>query len=295
MIESSKNNEINDKKGAFCALTSSMAYGLNNPLAALGVSNGIPSIYSAAFRAMIMLLVSGLIITAKNKSFHVPKKARLSVIIMTITTTLISLCYVGSINFISVSLAAIIFFTFPIQILIYSIVFKKEKLEFIDISIFISIFFGLVFVITPDLSGINYLGLFLALISSVSATFLYFAGSVAAKNCNPIIIGFWIHLFSFPAISIVSYIIFKTIDIPSVKLLFPILIMALCYVMAYYFQMLSLKYTSPLKSSLFFNAEPVMTGIAAAIILNEKLMPVQYLGAFLVFSALVINGLRKKI
>jgi drug/metabolite transporter (DMT)-like permease len=295
MKSNDKNNKINNKKGALFALSSSLAYGFNNPLAALGAHNGIPTIYSAAFRAMIMLLISSFVLKSTKQSFYLPKDARKDVTIMAITTTLISLCYVGSINFISVSLAAIIFFTFPIQIMIYSIVFKNEKLQFIEIFVFIFIFLGLTLVITPDLNNINLIGVLLAFISSISATFLYFSGSVAAKKSNPFLIGFWMHLLAFPIIALISFAIYNFVEITSLKMLYPMVLMAACYVLAYYFQILSLKYTTPIISSLFFNAEPIMTGIAAAIILKEKLMPVQYLGAILVFSALVINSLRKKI
>ena len=295
MIPKKQNIETNDKKGAFFALCSSMGYGLNNPLAALGANNGVPSIYSAAFRAMLMLIVSAVLLKSTNRGFYLAKNVRKSVATMAITTTIISLCYVGSINFISVSLAAIIFFTFPIQILLYSIIFKKKRIYFIEIFVFIFIFIGLILVIAPNLSNINLMGVFLAFISSISATFLYLVGSFAAKNSEPILIGFWIHILAFPIIALVSYIIYNFIEINTLQMLYPMIIMACCYVMAYYFQILSLKYTSPIISSLFFNAEPIMTGLAAAIILEEKLMPLQYLGVCFVFSALMLNSMRKNI
>jgi drug/metabolite transporter (DMT)-like permease len=286
MISNNKINKINNKKGALFALGSSVAYGFNNPLAALGAHNGIPTIYSAAFRAMIMLIISFFVLKSTKKNFNLPKNVRKDIAIMAVTTTLISLCYVGSINFISVSLAAIIF---------YSIVIKNEKLQYIEIFVFIFVFLGLTLVITPDLNNINLVGVLLAFISSISATFLYFSGAVAAKKSNPFLIGFWMHLLAFPIITLISFVIYNFVEITSLKMLYPMVLMAACYVLAYYFQILSFKYTTPIISSLFFNAEPIMTGIAAAIILKEKLMPAQYLGAILVFSALVLNSLRKKI
>ena len=73
----------------------------------------------------------------------------------------------------------------------------------------------------------------------------------------------------------------------------PVLIMSLCYVGAYYFQMLSLKFTSVLISGLFFNTEPLLTAVAAALILDERLLFSQYVGGILIFVSLVIVSIRK--
>ena len=74
----------------------------------------------------------------------IPKEVRVYVIIMAIATALINLCYVGSINFISVFLAAIIFFTFPIQILLVSIIRGSQNIRTSDIIIFSVVFIGLI-------------------------------------------------------------------------------------------------------------------------------------------------------
>jgi len=152
---------------------------------------------------------------------------------------------------------------------------------------------GLIFVIVPDFNNINPIGILLAGISSISATFLYFAAGVASKKCHPIILGFWVHLGVIPVLLLFLILLSPAMVFTNVEILLPVLILSICYVGAYYFQMLSLKFTSVVISGLFFNTEPLLTALAAAIILDERLLMSQYLGGLLIFISLVIVSLRK--
>ena len=280
-------------KGPVFAVLSSLCYGLNNPLAALAAQNGIPTTFSVLSRATFMFLISLIFAITGKLNFKIPNDVRLHVIIMAITTALINLCYVGSINFISVSLAAIIFFTFPVQILLVSIIKGSQNIRTSDVIIFAVVFTGLIFVIVPDFNNIDPFGVLLAGLSSVSATFLYFAAGVASRKLSPIILGFWVHLFVLPVLAVSFLILSPHVEINELSSSLPVLIMSLCYVGAYYFQMLSLKFTSVLISGLFFNTEPLLTAVAAALILGERLLFSQYIGGILIFVSLIVVSVRK--
>ena len=271
-------------KGPVFAVLSSLCYGLNNPLAALAAQNGIPTTFSVLSRATFMFVISLILAITGKLNFKIPNDVRLHVIIMAITTALINLCYVGSINFISVSLAAIIFFTFPVQILLVSIIKGSQNIRTSDVIIFAVVFTGLIFVIVPDFNNIDPFGVLLAGLSSVSATFLYFAAGVASRKLSPIMLGFWVHLFVLPVLAVSFLILSPYVEINELSSYLPVLIMSLCYVGAYYFQMLSLKFTSVLISGLFFNTEPLLTAVAAALILDERLLFSQYIGCLLYTS-----------
>ena len=280
-------------KGPVFAVLSSLCYGLNNPLAALAAQNGIPTTFSVLSRATFMFVISLILAITGKLNFRIPNDVRLHVIIMAITTALINLCYVGSINFISVSLAAIIFFTFPVQILLVSIIKGSQNIRMSDIIIFAVVFTGLIFVIVPDFNNIDPFGVLLAGLSSVSATFLYFAAGVASRKLSPIMLGFWVHLFVLPVLALSFVILSPYVEMNELSSYLPVLIMSLCYVGAYYFQMLSLKFTSVLISGLFFNTEPLLTAVAAALILDERLLFSQYIGGILIFVSLIIVSMRK--
>jgi drug/metabolite transporter (DMT)-like permease len=293
MDNSSDSSYLQKNKGPFFAVLSSLCYGINNPLAAYGMQNGVPTIFSVFSRAITVFLISLILAASGKLKFNIPSEVRPHVVVVSITTAIINLCYVGSINFIPVSLAAIIFFTFPIQILITTLIREKGSIKNSDILVFAVVFLGLIFVIVPDFNNINPIGILLAGISSISATFLYFAAGVASKKCHPIILGFWVHLGVIPVLLLFLILLSPAMVVTNLEILLPVFILSICYVGAYYFQMLSLKFTSVVISGLFFNTEPLLTALAAAIILDERLLMSQYLGGLLIFISLVIVSLRK--
>ena len=136
----SENQYIERNKGPFYAVLSSFFYGINNPLAAYSIQNGIPTIFSVISRSLFMFIFSVILAISGKFSFNIPREIRKHVVIMTISTAIINLCYVGSVNFIPVSLAAIIFFTFPIQILLVSILRGMHDIKLIDVLIFLIVF-----------------------------------------------------------------------------------------------------------------------------------------------------------
>ena len=96
-----------------------------------------------------------------------------------------------------------------------------------------------------------------------------------------------------PVLLLFLLLLSPAIPFTNVEIFLPVLVLSICYVGAYYFQMLSLKFTSVVISGLFFNTEPLLTALAAAIILDERLLMSQYLGGMLIFVSLIIVSLRK--
>ena len=96
-----------------------------------------------------------------------------------------------------------------------------------------------------------------------------------------------------PVLLLFLLLLSPAIAFTNVEIFLPVLVLSICYVGAYYFQMLSLKFTSVVISGLFFNTEPLLTALAAAIILDERLLMSQYLGGMLIFVSLIIVSLRK--
>jgi drug/metabolite transporter (DMT)-like permease len=66
---------------------------------------------------------------------------------------------------------------------------------------------------------------------------------------------------------------------------------ALVYIIAYMAQMLSLRFAPASTIAPFYNLEPVVATVTAAIILNERMQINQYAGGGLVLAALVASSL----
>jgi uncharacterized membrane protein len=107
-------------KGIVFALFAGFVYGLAPPFTRLAFINGVPAIETAFWRVSSLVVIVGLIAVAMRWRIRVPEGAGGLLVLMAVSTGAISIGYLGAVQFIPVALAVIIFFTFPILILILS-------------------------------------------------------------------------------------------------------------------------------------------------------------------------------
>ena len=85
------------------------------------------------------------------------------------STAILSVTYLASVVFIPVSLAVIIFYTFPILILAITVISGRERAGATRWLIVAGVFTGLILVIGPEFSTLDWRGVALAGISSLCA------------------------------------------------------------------------------------------------------------------------------
>ena len=264
------------------------AYGFNTPFARLAHENGIDTTVAVLARASLMLAVAAGVALAFGAGLRLPPKRWLGVLVLALASALISVAYLGSVAFISVSLAAIIFFTFPLQILLLAVLGGSERVDARKVAIFLVAFVGLVLVIAPQWSGTDWRGIVLAGLASAAATAMYFLAHRLIADCSAWALIFWVHLIIVPIALVVT--VSSAPPLPSGVWTYwwPVAALSLAYIAAFGLQMLALRFTTPVNAGLYFNFEPIMTGLVAAIFVGERLLPVQYGGAVLVIAVLVI-------
>jgi drug/metabolite transporter (DMT)-like permease len=119
---------------------------------------------------------------------------------------------------------------------------------------------------------------------------MFFAAARVGAHCDAAALVFWAHIIVVP-ISLAAALIAGPSLLPAdTALWWPVMVVAISYVGAYSLQILALRVTSAVHAGLFFNLEPIMTGIVAAIFVGERLLPLQYAGAVLVIVALLSAG-----
>ena len=101
---------------------------------------------------------------------------------------------------------------------------------------------------------------------------------------------FWVHVVVVPVSLITAAIIGFASPPALLSAWWPVVIVSASYVIAYALQILALRLTSAVQAGLFFNLEPIMTGLVAAAFVGERLQLVQYAGAMMVVAALVMAG-----
>src|SRR5689334_22896325 len=92
--------------------------GIAAALVAAAIYGSVPAVESSFFRTSMIAVVLGAGAVARNASFIVPPAGWRSFSLLAMATLAISMSYLAAVQFIPVALAVIIFYTFPILILV---------------------------------------------------------------------------------------------------------------------------------------------------------------------------------
>jgi drug/metabolite transporter (DMT)-like permease len=149
-------------KGIVFALFAGFVYGLAPPFTRLAFVNGVPAIETAFWRVSALVVIVGLIAIVMRWRLRVPQGAGGLLALMALSTGAISIGYLGAVQFIPVALAVIIFFTFPILILILSPMIEGRGVRWPQLAIGAVAFAGLLVALGPNPGNADWRGLCLA-------------------------------------------------------------------------------------------------------------------------------------
>jgi drug/metabolite transporter (DMT)-like permease len=283
--------------GIACALSAAALYGLVPNFVRAAYVNGIPPVESTLFRTFVIAVAFGIIAIARGERFSIPKLALPSFIGQSLATLLVSVCYLASVQFIPVGLAVIIFFFFPVLIMLLAPVVEGRSPGLLRILIAVVAFLGLAVAIGPSFESLDLRGILLASAGAAGAALQFFSGRSISLYMTPAVFGSLVHAVIWPAMLVIALAaggghlqFFPGGNATSVGLAFMAGLGAV-YVVAYMVQMLSLRFAPASTVAPFYNLEPVVTTAVAGFILGERLQWNQYGGGALVLAALVASSL----
>lgn len=283
--------------GIACALGAAALYGMVPNFARAAYVNGIPPIETTLFRTLAIVLVFATVAAAQRVRLTLPRQALPSFIGQSVATLFVSVAYLGSVQFIPVGLAVIIFYLFPILIMLLAPVVEGQRPGMLRVLIAILAFCGLAIAVGPSFESLDIRGILLAGLGAAGATLQFFSGRTISRYMKPAAFGSLVHLVILPPILLIalaagsgSLQMLPGGTATSLGLLF-VAGVAAVYVVAYMVQMLSLRFAPASSVAPFYNLEPVITTAVAAVILGERLQTNQYAGAGLVLAALVASSL----
>jgi drug/metabolite transporter (DMT)-like permease len=286
--------------GIACALGAAALYGLVPNFVRAAIGNGIPAIESTLFRTFLIAVVFAVIAVAQGERMTIPRGALPSFIGQSVATLLVSVAYLGSVQFIPVGLAVIIFYLFPVLIMLLAPVVEGRNPGILRILIAVVAFGGLAIAVGPSFDSLDARGILLAAAGAAGATLQFFSGRAISQYMTPAAFGSMVHMIILPPmLAIAIYAGSGTLRFlpggpaTGVGLLF-MLGVALVYVIAYMAQMLSLRFAPASTVAPYYNLEPVVATAAAAGILGERLQANQYAGGGLVLAALMASSLLGK-
>lgn len=285
--------------GIGLALSAALIYGSVPNFARLAFLNGVPTLETVLYRTFAVAVVLGIIGVLTAQHFKITRAALPALLLQTLATLMVSACYLGSLQFLSVTLSVIIFYTFPIIVLLAAPLMEGRKPSAMRWAIAVLSFLGLVVAIGPQLSGFNLIGIILAFLGAIGCAMQFFSGRLISRHMAPAAFGSLVHLMLVPVILllVLSFGGGRLIYIDHVGLGpaagFAVAAVCLGYVGAYFLHMLSVQAAPSSVVAPYFNLEPIVSTALAVFILHEAMTVNQWIGGGMVFAALIFASFLK--
>ena len=283
-------------RGVAFAIGAATVYGLVPNVARLAFDNGVPALESVVVRTASVAVVLGCLALFLRQSFHVPAKARLGLGLQVLATIIVSSSYIAAIQFVTVGVAVLVFFTFPVMIAVAAPLIEKRRPSVVHVLLALLAFSGLGVAIGPEWYGLNEFGLVLAGLAAFGCALQFFSGRMLAGWIAPAAFGAMVHLAVLP---VVLMLMFATggsdVQLLSGKVnaiaLLAVVLVGLSYCAAYFMQMSSVANAPASVVAPYFNIEPVVTTVVAMFLLGEKLTMLHMIGGAMILLAIVATGM----
>lgn len=271
------------------ALASAGAYGTNIVSAQIAGQAGLNGPLLVFYRVFIMLALVGAAVAIWRTSLSVPRAERRALLLFGGTSSLVGSAYLSSVAFLPVTVAAVVFFTYPVLIVLAEPFVTRTRFRPERLAAACTAFIGVAMVVGPDLNGLDPRGLLLAFGASFGAATQFFAASALARTPLSARL-FWSHLLILPVTAVILAATGGFLP-PGAFALAPIAAAVTIggYLLGFLLQVIALTRISPGAAGLAFCAEPVCAVLIAAVVLGERLSALQYAGCALVVAVLVIN------
>jgi drug/metabolite transporter (DMT)-like permease len=280
--------------GYVLIVVASLLWGTMGVLGKLAFELGINPTTLIALR----LLISSLTILApmllfRKESFKIRKKDLSQFLVFGVfAIALQRITYFYAVDLTTVTIAAILFYTYPIFVTIYAASVLREKITFSTVTAIILAFFGVALVVKvyePARLSASLSGIAFGIISSLFFAFYFLTVKKLRKDYTN-----WTLMLYGDGIgaAILAPIIFSTspeiVNFPSQLWLLIFTIAWFPSLLAYFIYSYALKHVESSKGSILSVLEPLSAAIFSATILGENFESLQIIGVALALIGVIV-------
>lgn len=275
--------------GGLLALGSAIFYGANVPAARVAALAGMQGPDLIFYRAILLVAFSFVLARATGASLRVPLEGRKSLLLLALGATLTALLYLTSLGTLAVPQAVVLFYTFPIMIMIATPLVERRRVSPKTAILIVLAFVGLVLAIGPGVAGLDALGVALALAAALTNTALFFV--LGRNSTAPLPTMFYTQALAVPLALAFAFAHHGAPVAASVFWAAPWAIAAVIagYAIGFVLQMEAGQRLAPARMGLLYLAEPVTSILVAALTLGEMLGPLQMLGVAVILGVLAVE------
>lgn len=285
-------------RGILLILLSAFGYGLMPVFTRIALNNNtnIYEILFIRFTIAITLFIIYLGVTRKIKMLILSRKIMWKLMILGgILFGFTSITLYGAVYYLTPSMAEILYFTYPGVVMLFSLIIYKEKLTKRKIFSLLLLLIGVVLIINMKGVKINIIGVILALSCSVIySSYIIYIKDKDIQSVDGLIVSFYVMFYAnitFIIFGLIMHSFSFRLTLCGYGAIFGIVIFStLIGLIAF---ILGSKYLESSEIAVVATFEPVVTVIADALILNQKIGLRMGIGIALILTSILILSIRK--
>lgn len=278
-------------QGAIAMLLSAFLYGTTPIMGQLSYNGGSNSMMLTFLRAALSLPVLLVIVLAQRQSLRISKRNfRDIVLLSTFGSTASAVTYYMAFQYITVGLATVINGTYPFFVTIYSAIFWGERLSRASWLALVMAMVGIFMFIDPTTDKVNWLGLFYALISSITYAFvLLFQYRSSIGNMPSFKLSFWLSTVMGASMLIIALIAGQfTVNLTPVAWASSFGVAIGASVLALTLTQVGLVRIGSSAASILMMFQPITSVVMGVLILNESISLMKGMGGILILTAVTL-------
>lgn len=273
--------------GILFALVTACGLGAITTQAKIYYADGGNALTLMLARFAVSTLVFGLLLLMRRASFAVEPQLRLPLAALGLVWSGAMICYLTAVETISVSLAVLILYFYPLLVLVYSVIRGQLRPSIALFGLFCAAFFGLYLALSGGELTVNPAGILFAAMASCGAAFTFICGARVAPAMSPLLVTFWVNA---AGLLLILPMMADTFILPAASPgMLALGLATLFYLVAILSQFEALARLSAARAAFLLNLEPVVSIVLASLVLNETLSPMQLSGVILVISVVILS------
>ncbi|WP_346937059.1 DMT family transporter [Clostridium sp.] len=277
-------------RGIFYIAIASIAFGIMPILAKLAYKGGANAINTLALRFTFASIILFFYIKTKKLSLRLNKDQIKLILFMgvigySMTSILLFIAY----NYIDVGIAGMILHTYPLMVMVLSIVIYKEKFKLKKFLYLMVTTTGVFIMLDVKVGSINTIGVVLVLLSALCyAIYVLGASNDKVKNINSYVMTFYISVIS-AIVGSATGIVTNSFNNPInfygiISILLIAFISTVVALMAF---LKGVKLIGPTNSAIFSALEPIVSLVLGVIVLGESISFKIIIGSTIIILAMI--------
>ena len=286
--------------GVGMVLLGAVAIGLMPSATKIAYQEGANPLAVITLRCVVGMLGIGLYMLISRQSFKVEKAALRYSSLSGVAQVFNSFGLLGALAYIDVSITVLIFSCFPFLIVIIEHYSGRCKMTLFVMACISSALVGLAMTLGLSFDNLNSTGLLLAVMALISVTFMIFIVSKSTRQIGVIPANFYmtawasLYFLIFAFLAPLTGLVDAAIYPGSLKGWVAILVTGISFSLAYVLFFAGANIIGTTRASILSISEPIMFILFAVVIVDERLLPVQWLGVVLIIASLFVMEMPRK-